>query len=35
MIHDYFDIDIDIVWTTVVEDVPFLKEAVEKILRGI
>lgn len=32
MIHDYFDVDVDIVWTTAVDDVPPLKVAVEKIL---
>lgn len=32
MIHDYFDIDVDIVWTTVTSDVPLLKEAIEKLI---
>lgn len=32
MIHDYFDVDISIVWATVTDDIPFLKTAVEKIL---
>ncbi len=32
MIHDYFDVDVDIVWATAVDDVPPLKVAVEKIL---
>lgn len=32
MIHDYFDVDVNIVWTTALDDVPPLKEAVEKVL---
>lgn len=35
MIHDYFDIDVNIVWTTAVEDSPFLREAVQKILHAL
>ena len=33
MIHDYFDIDTDIVLNTAIEDVAPLKKAVEKLLR--
>lgn len=25
-IHDYFSIDIDIVWNTIIQDIPILKE---------
>lgn len=32
MIHDYFDVDIKIVWTTSCDDIPALKTAVEHIL---
>ncbi|MDP3989316.1 MAG: DUF86 domain-containing protein [bacterium] len=31
-IHDYFNIDIDIVWNTVKDDVPLLKEKITKVL---
>ncbi len=31
LIHDYIDVDVDIVWKTVSEDVPFLKGLIEKI----
>lgn len=26
LIHDYFDVDIEAVWKTVLEDLPFLKK---------
>jgi len=32
MVHDYFDVDTKIVWTTAADNVPPLKNAVEKIL---
>jgi uncharacterized protein with HEPN domain len=32
MIHDYFDVDTDIVWNTANDDVKPLKQAIEKIL---
>lgn len=32
LIHAYFDVDRDIVWNTVVVDLPFLVAAVEAIL---
>ena len=32
LIHAYFDIDLDVVWTTVTKDLPFLKTELEKIL---
>ena len=32
LIHGYFDVDIDIVWNTVKNDVPVLKEKLEMIL---
>jgi uncharacterized protein with HEPN domain len=39
MIHNYFDVDIDIVWGTVKQDLPALKKQIEHILnertRGI
>ena len=32
LIHAYFDIDLDVVWTTVTRDLPSLKTELEKIL---
>jgi len=33
IIHDYFDIDVDIVWTTAIEDVPSLKRKIENLIK--
>jgi len=35
LIHGYFDIDLDIVWKTVDEDIPDLKKEVEKVIKAI
>lgn len=32
LIHGYFDIDLDIVWKTIDEDIPKLKNKVEKVI---
>ena len=32
LIHGYFDIDLDIVWSTVTKDLPSLKAELEKLL---
>ena len=32
LIHDYFGVDINTVWLTAVDDLPLLKEEVQKIL---
>jgi uncharacterized protein with HEPN domain len=32
LIHAYFDVDLDVVWTTVTKDLPVLKTELEKIL---
>lgn len=32
MIHDYFDVDVNIVWITAINDVPALQNAIQKIL---
>lgn len=32
MIHDYFDVDVNIVWTTATDDTTLLKIAIKKIL---
>jgi uncharacterized protein with HEPN domain len=31
LIHDYFDIDVDVVWKTVEIDLPFLKKLISKV----
>jgi uncharacterized protein with HEPN domain len=33
LIHGYYDVDLDIVWETVTEDLPGLVEKLEQILR--
>jgi uncharacterized protein with HEPN domain len=32
MIHAYFDVDLDVVWQTINEDLPTLIDALERIL---
>lgn len=32
LIHAYFDVDLDVVWTTVTRDLPSLKAELEKLL---
>ncbi len=32
MIHDYFDVDVKVVWGTVKQDLPALKKQIERIL---
>ena len=29
-VHDYFEVDLDIVWNTIITDIPFLKSELEK-----
>lgn len=31
LIHDYFGVDVDVVWQTVKEDIPYLKSLIEGI----
>ena len=31
LIHDYLDVDIDVVWKTIEVDLPFLKGMISKI----
>ncbi len=33
LVHAYFDIDLDVVWSTVKEDLPPLVEAIEHCLQ--
>ena len=35
LIHDYFGIDIDVVWLTVTKEVPILKQKIEGILKDL
>jgi len=35
LIHDYFGVDIDAVWSTTKKDIPMLKKEVEEILKDI
>ena len=35
LIHEYFGIDIDLVWTIIVRDLPELKQNIEDILEEI
>lgn len=32
MIHNYFDVDIDVLWTTVKNDLPKLKQQTDRLL---
>jgi len=31
LIHDYFGVDVEVVWKTVNEDIPYLKSLIENI----
>ena len=33
LIHDYFGVDVDVVWQTVKEDIPYLKSLIEVIYK--
>ena len=33
LIHDYFGVDIDVVWDTVQRDIPALKKQIEKVIQ--
>ena len=35
IIHDYFGIDIEIVWQTVIKDIPYLKNAIKQIYKKL
>lgn len=35
LIHGYFDMDLDILWQTIVSDLPALREKLEAILEGM
>lgn len=32
--HDYENVDLEIVWNTLIEDIPALKERLEKLLQN-
>ncbi|MGQ0445021.1 MAG: HepT-like ribonuclease domain-containing protein [Beijerinckiaceae bacterium] len=33
MIHDYFDVDVNIVWSTIKDDLPRLKQQIDGLLK--
>ena len=33
LVHNYFDIDVDVVWSAVQNDLPKLKDQIEKLLK--
>lgn len=35
LIHDYFGIDIQVVWETAQKDLPVLKEKIQKLINEI
>jgi len=35
MIHNYFDVNIDLLWSTVKDDLPSLKRQIERLLAGL
>jgi len=35
LVHDYFGIDVEVVWSTVKDDLPTLKRQIESILKEI
>ena len=35
LVHDYFDIDLDIVWDAVIKDIPQLKEKVISMIKEL
>jgi uncharacterized protein with HEPN domain len=35
LIHDYFDVDLDMVWETAKEDIPALIPQIEAIIKEI
>ena len=34
VIHEYFNVDLDIVWTTIERDIPSLRDSLEQIVPG-
>ncbi len=34
LVHDYFGVDIQFVWNTVIDDIPFLKEKIIQLLNN-
>lgn len=35
LIHDYFGVNVDVVWKTVKEDLPTLKKLLRKIIKEL
>lgn len=34
LIHDYFGVDLNLVWETIEKDIPLLKDNIESIING-
>jgi len=34
-IHEYFDVNVDVIWQTVKEDIPTLKKQINKIIKNL
>ncbi len=35
LVHDYFDVDFDIVWRVIERDVPTLKRGIQNVLAAL
>lgn len=35
VIHEYFEVDIPVIWKTVIEDIPMLEKQVKKVLKEL
>ena len=35
LIHEYFGVDLEIVWQAIKEDLPFVKPLIEKVLKEL
>ncbi len=35
LVHEYFDVDIEVVWKTIQDDLPKLKKQIDKAVKGL
>ena len=35
IVHDYFDVDLQVVWQTVHRDLPVLRQQIDALLKGL
>ena len=35
LIHEYFDLNIDVLWSTIIDDVPVLKRQLSKVIKDL